>query len=331
MKKIFLTISLLIGSLLVVACSLNFEEDTRERVAITHTVTKVTIVNGEEVQNKVAITENFVVNPKVVAVFAIDVVDMIDAIGLDKFGIDLLGIAKSNLPSYLTEFNDSKYPNVGTLFEPNEDQLTAMMPDLIIIGGRSASLYDSLKADYPYADVLDLSNSNYSFEVQKQVFENIGKVFPAVKEDLESYEASFEASFNEIKTAVEGKNALFLLVNGSAISVFGAGSRYGALYEEFGFMPSDPNVGETTSHGNIVSYEYVSAINPEVIFLMDRGVATGGSAATDQVINNPLITGTSAGQNGLVITLNAYAWYITAGGIQATQAMIDDIYEVFVN
>src|SRR5690606_40506781 len=94
---------------------------------------------------------------------------------------------------------------------------------------------------------------------------------------------------------------------------------------DLGFEPTDPNVGVTESHGNIVSYEYVSAQNPSYIFLMDRGVATGGSAATDQVVNNALIKETNAGKDGNIIILNAYAWYITAGGVTSTQAMIQDI------
>src|SRR5690606_31383522 len=306
MKKALIIFSALVSIFVLSSCALDFGGDDRERVSITHTISKVTITDGNEVTLKEQVTEDFVVNPKVVAVLTLEVVDIMNAVGLDTFGIELFGLSKTNLPSYLSEYNDNKYPNVGTLFEVYGDALKAMMPDLIIIGGRSSTLYESLKADYAYADVLDVSNSNYDFEVQKSVFENLGKIFPSAKSTLDSYISQFEAEFDSIKSLSNGKDALFLLVNGAAISVFGAGSRYGALYDEFGFEPTDPNVGVTESHGNIVSYEYVSAQNPSYIFLMDRGVATGGSAATDQVVNNALIIEKNSVKDSKIIILHSY-------------------------
>ena len=39
-------------------------------------------------------------NPKIVAVFALEVVDILDYVGLDEVGIELLGLPKQNLPSF---------------------------------------------------------------------------------------------------------------------------------------------------------------------------------------------------------------------------------------
>src|SRR5690606_17803394 len=105
---------------------------------------------------------------------------------------------------------------------------------------------------------------------------------------------------------------------------------YGVLYSEFGFTPSDPNVGLTTEHGQIVSYEYVSDINPEIIFLMDRGLATGSTGSTNQVIQNGLIQNTDAGKNENIYLLDPQAWYILPGGITSTLQMIEDIEQVFI-
>lgn len=318
---------LLIFSLTIIFLSLSactpMENQEFEKVSITHMVTKT--IDAETTQ-RMSVTEEFKVNPKIVAVFALEVVDIFDYVGLEEAGIELLGLPKQNLPSFLSKYSSETYPNVGTLFEVNKDALDLLIPDLIIIGGRSATLYDSLKKDYPYADILDVSNSNpYSLDNQKKVFENLGKIFPNIKDSLNNKMDEFETNINELKIKASGKDALFLLVNGTALSVFGAGSRYGTLYEDFGFDPSDPSIGVTAAHGNTVTVEYVSQVNPTYIFLMDRGVATGASGSTDQVLNNQLIKETTAGINGNIYLLTPEVWYILPGGITSTEVMISDI------
>jgi len=321
MKKLLIFSLMLLSSILVACTPMNSGEF--EYVSITHVVTKTI---DAETTERVTVVEQFKVNPKIVAVFALEVVDILDYVGLDEVGIELLGLPKQNLPSFLTEYEKDKYPNVGTLFEINKDAMDLLMPDLIIIGGRSAALYDSLKLEYPNADVLDVSNSNpYTLANQKAVFENLGKIFPNVKDKLDEKMNQFESEIIELKTKAQGKDALFLLVNGSALSVFGSGSRYRTLYEDFGFEPSDPDVGVVADHGNTVTVEYVSQVNPSYIFLMDRGVATGSSGSTDQVLNNQLIKETTAGINGNIYLLTPEVWYILPGGITSTEIMISDI------
>ncbi len=298
-------------------------------VEITHTVTKTVVQNGENQTARVEVTESFKINPKVVATMTLEIVDIFDVAGLDKTGIQILGLPKSNLPSFLNKYNANEYPNIGTLFELNKDSMDLLMPELIIIGGRSSSLYESLKSDYPYANVLDVSNTNFLLSTQKKVFANLGLIFPNINTTLDTYMTQFESSFNDIKELTVNKEALFLLVNGDDISVFGENSRYGVLYSEFGFTPSDPNVGVTTAHGQNVSYEYVSDINPEIIFLMDRSLAIGSTGATDQVIQNGLIQNTEAGKNNNIYLVDPQSWYILPGGISSTLKMIEDIEQVF--
>ncbi len=328
MKKILITLLILTTIILTGCTPVNGEN--YETVEITHTVTKTVNQNGETKTERVEVTQSFRVNPKVVATMTLEIVDIMDVIGQNEMGIQILGLPKSNLPSFLNEYQDDQYPNIGTLFEINKDAMDLLMPELIIIGGRSSVLYETLKTDYPNADVLDVSNSNFLFSTQAKVFNNLGLIFPSIKTTLNQYLTQFESDLTEINELTDGKEALFLLVNGDDISVFGDNSRYGVLYSEFGFTPSDPNVGLTTEHGQIVSYEYVSDINPEVIFLMDRGLATGSTGSTNQVIQNGLIQNTDAGKNENIYLLDPQAWYILPGGITSTLQMIEDIEQVFI-
>ncbi|VEU82043.1 ABC transporter substrate-binding protein [Acholeplasma hippikon] len=325
MKKIVLSVLTLVGIMFLGACNLNIGESDlpREDIEITHTVT----IDGVRTE----VTETFTTNPRVVATFALEFSDIMLELGLNKAGITVFGLSKGeNLTESLAEFSGNKYPNVGTLFEPNHDALTLMMPDLIILGGRAASQYSDLKQRYPNADILDISNANpYYFEKQKEIYQNLGKIFTNIKDDLNQYITSFETSFNEIKTNFPDKNVLFLMVNGDTISQFGKNSRYDFIYSELGMIPADANGSILEAHGKTVNAEYISAVNPDIILVFDRAQATGESTGSiNNLMNNALVKGTKAGKNGDIYILDPYAWYILPGGIRSTLSMIHDLQQV---
>lgn len=331
MKKIIYIMLTLSIVLIVVGCSTNLPTQDGETVTITQTVS-VEIgkdSEGEPIYEKQTVTSTVRKNPKVVVTFALEIADILSVVGLEKAGITYFGLPKANLPESIRQFASNKYPNTGTLFEPNYDTLDLMMPDLIIIGGRSSSLYSSFKSEYPNTDILDVSNTTFTFERQKEVFTNLGLIFPEIKVDLEAQQAKITQNFETVRNKVDGHNALFLQVNGDQISVFGVGSRYGVLYSDFNFVASDPDLKTLEAHGNIVSFEYVSEINPQIIFLMDRSAAVGSSGAIDQIINNALIQNTDAGKNNDIYILDPMSWYILPGGINSSLQMIEDIDQVF--
>ncbi|MEF1291150.1 ABC transporter substrate-binding protein, partial [Vibrio sp. M260118] len=113
--------------------------------------------------------------------------------------------------------------------------------------------------------------------------------------------------------------------NGGKVSVFGAQSRFAALYELFGFSEVTANKANK-AHGDLISYEYIAEANPPYLLVLDRDQAIGReSGEAFKKLNNSLISQTDAVKNGHVHYLNPHAWYISASGIQATQIMIDDI------
>ncbi|WP_025725197.1 ABC transporter substrate-binding protein [Acholeplasma granularum] len=303
----------------------------RFETKITHTISSQNGLDneGNPVYIKENIEENIRVNPKVVVSFSLDIADIFMNIGMDKLNLMRFGIPKSNLPETLNMFDSNMYPNVGTLFEPNYDALDLILPELIIIGGRSSNLYDTLSQKYPNADILDVSNTIFSFETQNQVFTNLGNIFPQIKETLDNYLLEFNTRKETIKSLNHSKNALFVLLNNADISIFGAGSRYGVIYDEFGFTPSDPNLKTLESHGNIVSFEYISQVNPQTIFILDRAQAVESSGSINLFINNQLVKNTVAGKNSDIYVLEPFSWYILPGGITSTLQMLDDIEQVF--
>src|SRR5699024_10945016 len=79
-------------------------------------------------------------NPEKVLVFDFGMLDT-----LNYLDVDVLGVPKQNIPSYLDEYEGDDYENIGSLKEPDFEKIANIAPDLIIISGRQADQYDELK------------------------------------------------------------------------------------------------------------------------------------------------------------------------------------------
>src|SRR5690625_1658683 len=158
MKRIGLVVILSVLTIMLVACGDKNSADTnngeKETVNITHEL-------GEtEVQK----------NPEKVVVFDFGALDT-----LDKLGIEVVGVPKGNIPSYLEKYSSTDYENVGSLKEPDFEKIAAIDPDLIIISGRQSTLYDQLSVLGPTLYV-DIDTTKY-MDSFKENLTNIGKIF----------------------------------------------------------------------------------------------------------------------------------------------------------
>ncbi|EKO1914173.1 siderophore ABC transporter substrate-binding protein [Clostridium botulinum] len=258
-------------------------------------------------------------NPKKVVVFDYGTLD-----SLDKMGIEIKGLPKSNIPSYLSKYKDDKYVDVGTLFEPNFERLNEIKPDVIFISARQSKVYEELNKIAPTIQ-LNTENGKY-MESVKSNLEKLGKVFD--KEDLVKDEIKkLDDSVKDInkKASESGKKALVVLANDGALSAYGKGSRFGIIHEELGFPLSDEHI-DTAVHGQKISFEYVVEKNPDYIFVVDRGaVVQGGHKSVNKILENDLIKTTKAYKNNKIISLNPELWYISSGGIVSTTEMLKEI------
>lgn len=258
-------------------------------------------------------------NPKKVVVFDYGTLD-----SLDKMGIEIKGLPKSNIPSYLSKYKDDKYIDVGTLFEPNFEKLNEIKPDVIFISARQSKAYEELNKIAPTIH-LNTENGKY-MESVKSNLEKLGKVFD--KEDFVRDEIKkLDDSVKDInkKASEDGKKALVILANDGALSAYGKGSRFGIIHEELGFPLSDEHI-DTAVHGQKISFEYVVEKNPDYIFVVDRGaVVQGGHKSVNKILENDLIKTTKAYKNNKIISLNPELWYISSGGIVSTTEMLKEI------
>ncbi len=244
---------------------------------------------------------------------------------LDRLGIQPVGAPHSLLPPYLKKYEQSA-KNTGTTAEPDFETVFALKPDVIIAENRMLKIYDEIKQIAPTV-MFYIDSGNYWQDAQKN-WRMLGKLF--------SKEAEIEQLISELqgKISLTGDlvsqqqlDALMIMNNGNNLAMFNKGSRFSLIFDEFGFgQSSSENVAPIKgNHGNLISFEYIADAKPDVMFVMDREQAIGRSSGKAQALfNNPLVNRTPAAINNKLIFIDSNAWYISTGGITATELMVLD-------
>jgi iron complex transport system substrate-binding protein len=259
-------------------------------------------------------------NPEKVVVFDIGILD-----ALDELEVPVAAIPTATLPSYLAHYTtDASVKNAGGIKEPNFEALYELQPDLIIISGRQQAAYDELNKIAPTLYMaIDQTNYLESFTNNMKL---LGEIFD--KENLvEEKLTGISAKIDALKSLALSKNvnALITLVNEGQVSAYGEGSRFGILHKEFGITAVDKGL-EVSTHGQVVTFEYLLEKNPDYLFVIDRGtVVTGGTSSAEQTLDNELVKQTNAYKNDRIIYLSADIWYIAPGGLNSTLKMVDEV------
>ena len=265
---------------------------------------------------------NVVKKPERVVVFDYGILDTFENLGIDN----VVGTVKSSLPEYLEEYNSEKYADLGGLKEPDLEAVKSANPDLIIISGRQEGFYDQLSEIAPTISTgIDSADYLGSFKTNLNY---IGEIFEVEDEANEEF-LKIESRLKEASKLVGEKNlnALTIMVNEGSLSAFGEVSRFGLIYQSLGFKNTDTTIEDST-HGQNISFEYLSKQNPDYLMVLDRGAVQDSTSTAQEVLNNDIVKSMDAYKNEKIIHLNAVAWYLTSGGITATNTMIDDIMNV---
>ncbi|WP_077213485.1 siderophore ABC transporter substrate-binding protein [Bacillus dakarensis] len=260
------------------------------------------------------------VNPEKVVVFDFGVLD-----SLDKLGVEVTAVPQSNIPTYLSKYEDSKYENVGSLKEPDFEKLAEIEPDLIIISGRQQDMYEELNELGPTI-FMGLDTSRY-MESFKENMTTLGKIFDKeteIEEEITAVETSING-LNEKLSANESRG-LIILANEGNLSAYGPGSRFGIIHDVFGVKPADEQI-EVSTHGQNVSPEYIVEKDPDYLFVIDRGAAVGGESSAKSIVENELVKSTNAYKNDQIIYLDPNYWYLSGGGLISVSEMVKEIEE----
>jgi iron complex transport system substrate-binding protein len=279
------------------------------------------------------------VNPKRVAIYDIAILDILDAAGFDRTGIEVLGIPKteSSLPDYLAAYRDNdECVNVGSLFTADFDVLDLLQPDLIVGGSRLGAKDEDgetvaeVNRRYPDAAYLNFDIDMFAegMAYEKGLERNLGilaQIFPDLKDELEAGTRELSQGFAEVRARSGDAETLFLMIGPGYITFYGPDGRFSMAHREFGFKPADSTTREESNHGAEVNAEYVKATNPKVILLLDRNASFGEASSVEEFMANPLIRETDAYNDGHIYTLDNAAWYLNPGGLTSTRLMIADL------
>lgn len=318
MKKICITLLLLL--FILSGCTISTDKNESETVEIVDFTNETIEVS---------------VNPKKVAIFIPQALDIIDAAGFESTEIESLGVQSQNLPDYLSHYKNEPYINVGTLFEADLDMLDLMAPDMIIYGGRfgaegrvaeGKTLHEIIER-YPDIDFVNLEFGEGDLESNiKKNFDILSAIFPGIKNNLDEVFETISLGFSEIRKGVNDASTLFIMPSGGNLQFYGPNSRFGYVHTDFGFKPAVESDEAQGNHGDTVSPEFIMETNPGIILLLDREAATAEtSGAIEDFKTNPLIQETDAYKNNAIFELDPNAWYIMPGGVTSSLQMIKDL------
>lgn len=245
---------------------------------------------------------------------------------LTALGVPVAGVPDITPPAFLADVIDGT-PTVGTLFEPDFEALAVMAPDFIVAGGRSQAQVPALSKIAPTID-MTISGENLIADAEARI--NAYGVMFGLEDDASALQENLDDAIDTARAAAEDQgNVLILLTNGGKVSAYGDDSRFGWLHSTLELPEAYPDLTAET-HGEAVSFEFIAEVNPDWIFVIDRGAAIGqdGEAAA-VTLDNPLVAGTTAAQSGHIVYLDPARLYLVGGGYQSVMGTIDEVITAF--
>ncbi|WP_273122924.1 siderophore ABC transporter substrate-binding protein [Bacillus weihaiensis] len=296
------------------------EESTKEEA--TQETTEEAAGETDEVEQKeITITHELgettlMTNPEKVVAFDFGVLD-----SLDSLGVEVAAVPKNLIPDYLSTYNGEEYENVGSLKEIDYETLSEVAPDVIFISGRQADFYEELTEIAPTI-YLEVDTTRYMESFEENMM-TLGEIFTK-QDEVETKLAEIKETMEDVKEAAKDKNALVVLLNEGSLSAYGPGSRYGIIHDVMGVPAVDENI-EASTHGQSVTFEYILEKDPDYLFVIDRTAAIGGETSAEEALENELIKGTKAYQNDQIVYLDAAVWYLSGGGLESVDFMINEV------
>lgn len=257
------------------------------------------------------------VKPKKAVVFDFGILDIIKSLGIDVE----LAVAVESLPAYLSEYSENV--SAGSLKNPDLETLFDFEPEVIFISGRQQDFFADLNEIAPTVFV-ELDSTKYMEDFKHNVA-LVADVF-GVKELADQKLAEIDQLLATAQAEIASKEdkALILLTNDGNVSVYGKGSRFGFIHDLLGVKAADDNI-EASTHGQEANYEYISQVNPDIMFVIDRTQVVAGETDASAALNNDLVNATNAAQNDKIINLDPDYWYLSGGGIISVIEMITSI------
>ena len=297
------------------------QQGTSESGAQSGTPTEVTITSLNGSGEKADLTVPY--DPQRIAILDMASLDILDALGV---GDRVVGTADTSL-EYLQDYISDEIENLGTIKEADLEAVMACEPDVIFIGGRLASSYDALSEIAPVV-YLSTDTELGVVESVRQNATTIASLF-GLEAQVDELMADFDSRIQALAENAAGHTAIVGLVTSGSFNVLGNDGRCSMIGREIGYE----NIGvdaeiDTSTHGNEASFEFIVEKDPDYIFVLDRDAAiqTEGAQLAQEIMENELVMGTRAYQDGHIVYLaHPAVWYTAEGGITALDLMLQDL------
>ena len=221
MRKIIPLILSLALVLALAACGSNdtTSEATTGTTAAedTSTPTEVTITSLNGNGDPTDLTVPY--DPQRIAILDMASLDILDALGL---GDRVVGTASTSL-DYLQSYINDEVENLGTIKEADLEAVMACEPDVIFIGGRLASSYDSLSEIAPVVYLATDTETGVVASVEKNA-RTIASLF-GLEDQVDQLMEGFDSRIQALAAAAEGHTAIVGLVTSGSFNVLGNDGR----------------------------------------------------------------------------------------------------------
>lgn len=279
----------------------------------------ITSLNGNREASELVVPYD----PQRIAILDMASLDILDALGV---GDRVVGTASTSL-DYLQDYINDDIDNLGTIKEADLEAVMSCEPDVIFIGGRLSSSYDTLSEIAPVVYLATDTELGVVESVRKNAT-TIASMF-GLEDKVDALMADFDSRIQALAEFAQGKNAIVGMCTSGSFNVLGNDGRCSTIGREIGFenIGVDANI-DTSTHGNEASFEFIVDKNPDYIFVMDRDAAIGtdGAQLAQEIMENELVMGTAAYQNGNIVYLaHPAVWYTAEGGITALDVMLQDL------
>lgn len=257
------------------------------------------------------------INPANPVIFDFGTLDTMDTIGVKTAA----GLAKKNIPEYLSEYDNDKVRNVGTMKEPDMQIIRDLKPGLIVITGRQGKSYEELSAIAPTIN-MSINSKDYLNSFKKNVL-TIGQIFDKTAE-VENGLAILDEKISKVRKEAEesGQKAMVLLHFNGKLSASTSNAYASIVHQVLGLKKADENLGDERQ---AATPDYIAEKNPDIIFIVDRNEAIGNEKIDRSIMENDKIKETNAFRKGKIIYLQPQLWYLSGGGLESLSLQIDEV------
>lgn len=257
--------------------------------------------------------------PKLV-VMDFGALDTIDALGGSE---TVVAIPKDLVPAYLEKYKTDNVKRSGDMFKMDMDVINGENPDYIVISGRQGRAQAELQSVAP---VINFSAANDDFLESAKY--NIYAVGKAIEKEAEA-KAAWESLNSKLEKSAEkakasNQTALVLMHNDGNFWISNTSGYATLVHDVLGVKRAET---EEVEKGVQADAAYLTAKNPDIIYIIDRSAAIGQPPMKEDHFKATDMADISAVKNDKVVYLTPQLWYLSGKGLQSFDLQTDEIMQ----